>query len=317
MVQVGNKVYDYDAFGVEKSPDEMDVNPWRYCGEYYDVETGTVYLRARYYNPTLGRFTSEDPAGDGLNWYTYCANNPVGFVDPWGLAKVNTVDYAIAMGGTVEYYTNTDGKKCVRITANGITQGYICNSGKIDDTVLNATFGWSFLTDDHRAAGFGIAIIEGKLYLDITDTLYDRMNVAIKDGQSIWVPVTLYWFYKQMNHMGDWDIKESDSWNKTLGKNTFPGNDAKVFFAGMLFDPPALGNFTYGYIGAGVGIPQVVIAGGSAFAEVTSNLSNPLALFKPDNIKGELRGQYYAALGYLHYYQVTVNNILSLVGGKR
>ena len=60
VVQVGSKTYDYDAFGVEKSPDEMDVNPWRYCGEYFDVETGTVYLRARYYQPLTGRFMTED-----------------------------------------------------------------------------------------------------------------------------------------------------------------------------------------------------------------------------------------------------------------
>ena len=43
-----------------------------------------AYLRARYYDPELGRFLTEDPAQDGLNWYVYCANNPVNFVDPSG-----------------------------------------------------------------------------------------------------------------------------------------------------------------------------------------------------------------------------------------
>jgi uncharacterized protein RhaS with RHS repeats len=32
-----------------------------------------------------GRFTQEDPIRDGLNWYTYCGNNPVNYIDPWGL----------------------------------------------------------------------------------------------------------------------------------------------------------------------------------------------------------------------------------------
>ena len=74
MVQVadgtGNvvKEYDFDAFGNERSPDDGDQNPFRYCGEYWDEETGTIYLRARYYDPVIGRFLSEDPAGDGLNW---------------------------------------------------------------------------------------------------------------------------------------------------------------------------------------------------------------------------------------------------------
>ena len=60
------------------------LKPFRYCGEYYDKETDSIYLRARYYNPVLGRFTTEDPAKDGLNWYVYCDNNPVMFVDPTG-----------------------------------------------------------------------------------------------------------------------------------------------------------------------------------------------------------------------------------------
>ena len=55
------KSYLYDAFGVEDEPSAYDLNPFRYCGEYYDRESGTYYLRARYYNPGTGRFTQEDP----------------------------------------------------------------------------------------------------------------------------------------------------------------------------------------------------------------------------------------------------------------
>ena len=54
------KSYTYDAFGVEKNIDDSDANPFRYCGEYFDAETGTIYLRARYYNPTIGRCISRD-----------------------------------------------------------------------------------------------------------------------------------------------------------------------------------------------------------------------------------------------------------------
>ena len=46
----------YDAFGVEKDIVDSDTNAFRYCGEYYDKETATVYLRARYYNPSTGKF---------------------------------------------------------------------------------------------------------------------------------------------------------------------------------------------------------------------------------------------------------------------
>ena len=80
------KTYDYDAFGVELNKDANDTNLFRYCGEQYDNETDSIYLRARYYSPSLGRFTTEDPAKDGDNWYSYCAGNPVSFWDPSGYA---------------------------------------------------------------------------------------------------------------------------------------------------------------------------------------------------------------------------------------
>lgn len=77
--------YEYDAFGNQTEAEGDVYNPYRYTGEYYDEETGFVYLRNRYYDPSIGRFTQEDPAKDGANWYVYCGNNPVSFVDPLGL----------------------------------------------------------------------------------------------------------------------------------------------------------------------------------------------------------------------------------------
>ena len=82
------KSYDYDAFGVELNKDANDTNLFRYCAEQYDNETDSIYLRARYYSPSLGRFTTEDPAKDGDNWYSYCAGNPVNNWDPSGLAII-------------------------------------------------------------------------------------------------------------------------------------------------------------------------------------------------------------------------------------
>ena len=81
------KTYDYDAFGNEISPDSNDTTLFRYCGEYYDSETESIYLRARYYNMNTGRFISEDPIKDGLNWYSYCGGNPVMFWDKLGLSS--------------------------------------------------------------------------------------------------------------------------------------------------------------------------------------------------------------------------------------
>lgn len=87
------KSYEYDAFGNEINPNSNDNNPFRYCGEYWDSETGSIYLRARYYSPGAGRFTTEDPIRDGSNWYSYCGGNPVAFWDPSGLKgkKINVM----------------------------------------------------------------------------------------------------------------------------------------------------------------------------------------------------------------------------------
>ena len=45
-----------------------------------------MYFGARWYDPELGRFISQDPAKDGLNWYAYCNNNPLKYIDPDGFA---------------------------------------------------------------------------------------------------------------------------------------------------------------------------------------------------------------------------------------
>ena len=62
--------YEYDAFGNTISCKEQVENRFRYQGEQYDPITRQYYLRARYYNPVIGRFIQEDTYyGDGLNLY--------------------------------------------------------------------------------------------------------------------------------------------------------------------------------------------------------------------------------------------------------
>lgn len=84
--------YEYDAFGNQRNAVATDPNPFRYCGEYFDLSSGEYYLRARTYNPANGRFTSSDPARSGLNWYTYCEANPVMRTDPSGLMSKSASD---------------------------------------------------------------------------------------------------------------------------------------------------------------------------------------------------------------------------------
>ena len=77
--------YQYDAFGVLRGSREKIHNRILYTGQQYDRISGQYYLRARYYNPVVGRFLQEDVyRGDGLNLYTYCKDNPVVYYAPSG-----------------------------------------------------------------------------------------------------------------------------------------------------------------------------------------------------------------------------------------
>ena len=96
----GNSVvqYVYDAWGnctvsTTSSQTLAQINPFRYRGYFYDVETGLYFLKTRYYDPTIGRFINMDSINyadtesiNGLNLYAYCGNNPVMYVDPTGHA---------------------------------------------------------------------------------------------------------------------------------------------------------------------------------------------------------------------------------------
>ncbi len=85
--------YEYDAFGNTTISEETVDNRFRYTGEQYDKVPEQYYLRARYYNPIIGRFLQEDSYyNDGLNLYAYCESNPVRYIDPSGYTKVDAHD---------------------------------------------------------------------------------------------------------------------------------------------------------------------------------------------------------------------------------
>ena len=79
--------YTYDSFGNQTASSGSLTNFFRYTGREFDTETGLYFNRARYLDPTTGRFISEDPFKEvlrGLNFYTYVRNDPVGYTDPNG-----------------------------------------------------------------------------------------------------------------------------------------------------------------------------------------------------------------------------------------
>ena len=85
--------YSYDVFGEPNRLSDVN-NLYFFTGRRYDSETALYYYRARYYKPAIGRFLQTDPIGyaGGLNLYTYCGNNPLSWIDPYGLCKVDDQD---------------------------------------------------------------------------------------------------------------------------------------------------------------------------------------------------------------------------------
>lgn len=86
----------YDAYGNVQFVTGTGIARLGYTGELQDPASGLVYLRARYYHPTIGRFLQRDSFGgfaqqpQSLNQYTYAASNPVRFSDPSGHCAVNS-----------------------------------------------------------------------------------------------------------------------------------------------------------------------------------------------------------------------------------
>ncbi len=78
--------YGYEPFGKTSRSGSSTTNPYAFAGRELDA-SGLYFMRARYYNPLLSRFISQDPLGLGggqVNFFAYVGNSPMNFVDPTG-----------------------------------------------------------------------------------------------------------------------------------------------------------------------------------------------------------------------------------------
>ncbi|MBP5329273.1 MAG: LysM peptidoglycan-binding domain-containing protein [Spirochaetaceae bacterium] len=82
--------YSYDVFGSPYLGNlENDIS-FGYCGKVYDIGTGLYDYGFRDYSPVSARFTTIDPIRDGSNWFSYVVNDPVNYVDPFGLSATDS-----------------------------------------------------------------------------------------------------------------------------------------------------------------------------------------------------------------------------------
>src|ERR1700722_803563 len=112
--------YTYDSFGKLTATTGPLTNALQFTGREFDAETGLRYYRFRYFDPTIGRFISEDPIGfdGGINFYQYVQNNPSLLIDPFGLSSM-TFNRA---NGSLTLYDKDGNVVAVCTAANNTTR---------------------------------------------------------------------------------------------------------------------------------------------------------------------------------------------------
>jgi RHS repeat-associated protein len=98
--------YTYDSFGTASTG--STTNRFQYTAREFDSESGLYYYRARYYDPAVGRFLSEDPATKvaSKNRYSYVSGRPIDYIDPLGLFSLNISEIKTAVTAPWWDFTN-------------------------------------------------------------------------------------------------------------------------------------------------------------------------------------------------------------------
>ena len=211
--------YEYDIWGNPVLTIEASENAIRYAGEFLDSETGLYYLRARFYDPYLGRFTTEDSYwGEdenplSLNLYTYCANDPVRYVDPSGhvtmynsagkpcevdpreVGGAEQVGFTLTAPSVTMYKVaevsvwNADASRAT-FTVNGITKSLYNEKGTIyngDGNIVGSSVdGHMTMTSDWYNSMFGNGTSTGSTTVNINQSV---TSVRTRDGSNVTVNV--------------------------------------------------------------------------------------------------------------------------------
>jgi len=192
-----------------------ELNPFRYRGYYYDIETGLYYLNSRYYDPEIGRFINADDVSmldstqnfsNGLNLYVYCLNNPINDIDSNGnlswwqwllfgigaaLVVAAAVVLTVASGGA---FAGVAGAVLVGAAKGALIGAAI---GTVAGGIIGgATSGWSLngiLTG--MAIGFGTGAVIGAItgafvggvnYSSLIGKSYEGIGTLTKNPKLTW-----------------------------------------------------------------------------------------------------------------------------------
>ena len=181
--------YIYDAYGniVSTKGSKKDtigkINPYRYRGYYYDIETGLFFCNSRYYNPEWGRFIQPDDIEyldpesiNGLNLYAYCNNDPINMYDPSGHFAISALIIGAIIGGVIGAASSA--------VSQGLTKGWDEINGwqvLLDGTIgaISGALGASGISQVVSMAAGGILGAAGSIGGDLITSGGDWSQVNV------------------------------------------------------------------------------------------------------------------------------------------
>ena len=195
---IATDTYIYEAFGDIVASTGSTPNNYRFTGEQYDPNVGFYYLRARYYNPSVGRFHTVDPWQGSvydpvsLHRYLYCGSEPINHVDPSGLfpsftimgqmlrSAISKIGRSLRIGPILNVLSMAKKKAVLIKMAWGGSMDIFF--GPSDIHVL-----WRFVAG--AAGGFagGVLITKGRIALAaaVETAVTDALNIAFSEDERL------------------------------------------------------------------------------------------------------------------------------------
>jgi RHS repeat-associated protein len=206
--------YAYDAFGSMIASTVATANVYLYCGEQFDPNLGFYYQRARYMNPSTGRFwtrdtwegSQEDPLS--LHKYLYCEDNPADGIDPSGndfeLASILEGIGGLGIIGaqinavSAQAATAIRPYKAVRDLSSAVLVP--------DLTHVKARFTWRILDQHDRPFPSGVRVVEKLALADHSGIQPFGLEIGYKDtdsdGEVTDVYGALFWWHTATSYAG-------------------------------------------------------------------------------------------------------------------
>jgi len=207
--QVVNR-YDYTPFGQAIATTEQIAQPFRYTARQLDSETGLYYYRARYYDPAIARFISEDPIGlaGGVNQYAYVGNDPINRLDP---------------SGTCELWAK------YKVTTYQRPDGQIVQTRKL----IPGSFYWVNCDNSDGTTGSSRSSKTRSQKPPVCSVPLAPYGVDINEniGAAKWSPGLDLMFYFYVRNGGPWDYKQMGKRFEDFGNFNFGATGAAAGYA--------------------------------------------------------------------------------------